>query len=176
MKRFVLLSAILILTIPILTSCIIIPQFKRFEIATDTVTSIEIYDLHQVDTLYGNFIETQTPVYESPQEENTDFLNDLAEIRFTDSIVIALVAMDPSFYYDDWTVRINYVDDSFQLVSSDGYGQTYDKSGEVIDTHHFGCDQKEWWAFIGKYVPESIFNHPHETNEPNVKNETIKNY
>lgn len=161
MKRI----ALFILTVIVmctLTSCIIIPVYENFEIDADTVASIAIYDLCQSDSLYGGFVETETPIYEIPTEKNTDFLNDLSKIRFSDHIVIVLAAIDPSFYYDVWTIRINYTDGSFELISSDGFGQTYDNNGEVIDSHHFGCDQEEWWTFIGKYVPEDIFNHPHE--------------
>ena len=145
-----------------MTSCIVIPLYKHFEIDSDTVASIEIYDLCEVDSVY-DFVETETPVYEIPTEEKTDFLNDLAQIRFSDAIIIVLAAIDPSFDYDEWTLRINYTDGSYELISSDGYGQTYDNKGESVEGHHFGCDQEEWIAFIGKYVPEDIFYH--HTNE-----------
>ncbi len=161
MKRIGLFILMLIIVTCTLTSCIIIPIYKNFEIDADTVASIEIYDLCEVDSLYGDFVNTETPVYEIPTENITDFLNDLATIRFSDAIVIVLAAIDPSLYYDVWTVRINYTDGSYELISSDGFGQAYDKDGEQTDSHHFGCDQEEWWAFIGKYVPEDIFDHTH---------------
>lgn len=145
-----------------MTSCIVIPLYEHFEIDADTVASIEIYDLCGVDSLYGGFVETETPVYKIPPEEKTDFLNDLAKIRFSDAIIIVLAAIDPSFYYDEWTVRINYTDGSYELISSDGYGETYDNNGERIDSHHFGCDQEEWRTFVGKYVPKDTFYHTHE--------------
>ena len=161
MKRIVLFILTVILVTSTLTSCIVIPMYKKFEIDANTVASIEIYDLCEADSLYGGFVKTETPVYEIPTEKNTDFLNDLAKIRFSDTIIIVLAAIDPSFYYDEWTVRINYTDGSYELISADGYGQTYANYGEVIDSHHFGCDQEEWLAFIGKYIPEDIFDHSH---------------
>ena len=142
-----------------LTSCIIIPVYKNFEIDANAVVSIEIYDLCQADSLYGEFVKTETPVYEIPAEKITDFLNDLSKIRFSDHIIIVLAAIDPSFCYDEWTIRINYTDGSYELISSDGCGETYANNGEVIDSHHFGCDQEEWRDFIGQYVPEDIFDH-----------------
>ena len=161
MKRIGLFILTVIIVACTMTSCIIIPIYENFEIDADTVASIEIYDLCEVDSLYGDFVKTETPVYEIPTEKNTDFLNDLAKIRFSDAIIIVLAAIDPSFYYDVWTIRINYTDGSYELISSDGFGQTYANNGEVIDSHHLGCDQKEWLAFIGKYVPKDIFDHPH---------------
>ncbi len=161
MKRIGLFMLTVIVTCT-LTSCIIIPVYENFEIDADTVASIEIYDLCQADSLYGEFVKTETPVYEIPAEKNTDFLNDLSEIRFSDHIIIVLAAIDPNFYYDEWTIRINYMDGSYELISSDGFGETYANNGEVIDSHHLGCDQEEWRVFIGKYVPEDIFDHPHE--------------
>lgn len=163
MKRIVLFMLTIILIASTLTSCVIIPIYENFELDSDTVSSIEIYDLCEVDSYYGEFAQTETPVYVIPAEQKADFLNDLAEIRFNDSIVIALVPMDPNFYYDAWTVRINYTDGSYELISSDGFGQTFDSNGKEIDSHHLRCDQDEWWEFIDKYVPDQIFNHSHRT-------------
>ena len=83
-----------------LPSCIMIPLRKNFEIDTATVSSIEIYDLYGVDTLYGEFVKTETPVYKIPEENHSDFLSDLSEIQFSDNIIITIAAIDPSFYYD----------------------------------------------------------------------------
>jgi hypothetical protein len=163
MKRVGLFILTVIIVMCAMTSCVIIPIYKNFEIDADTVASIEIYDLREADSLYSNFVKTESPVYEIPQEKKAAFLNDLAEIHFSDAIIIVLAAIDPSFYYDVWTIRINYTDGSYELISSDGYEEAYDSNGESVDIHHFGCDQEEWWAFIGKYVPEDIFNYTHET-------------
>lgn len=161
MKRIGLFILILAIVTSSMTSCIVIPRYEYFEIDADTVASIEIYDLCEADSIYGNFVETESPVYEIPTDKKTDFLNELAEIRFSDAIVIVLAAIDPSFNYDEWTVRINYTDGSYQLISSDGYGETFDANGELIDFHHFGCDQDEWWSFISEYLPKEIYEHPH---------------
>ena len=90
-----------------------------------------------------------------------DFLSDLSNIQFSDTIIIAIAAVDPSFYYDDWVTRINYTDGSFSLISCDGFGESYDANDQVTDRNHFGCDNDEWKQFIGKYVPYDIF----ENNE-----------
>lgn len=159
MKRFGLFALTIIFLMSVLSGCVYIPLFERFEIDPATVESIEIYDLRQCKSTFGgDFLETETPVYQIPAEQVDDFLADLADIQFTDAVVIIFPAvMDPSFYYDAWTVRINYTNGNYELISCDHFGQTFDKNGEKIDTHHWGCDSDKWWALIGKYVPKDIF-------------------
>ena len=157
MKRTVPLTVTLILVMISLVGCCIIPIYKHFEIDQQTVESIELYDL--CDDPYDPL--EKEPAYEIPQEQKAEFLQDLAKIKFTDVILIVLAAVDPSFYYDTWTVRINYTDGSFELISADGYGQVFDANGEQTDGHHFGCEQEEWDAFLVKYLPEELWNHSH---------------
>lgn len=156
MKRVVLLTISLMIILCTFTGCLAIPKYKNYEISKDTVSSIEIYDLRDADTLYSNFLKTVTPAYAISEEKVNDFLNDLSKIEFSDVVIITIAAVDPSFYYDVWTVRINYTDGSYELVSCDGFGETYDKNDEVTSWHHYGCDQDEWNVLIKKYVPQSI--------------------
>lgn len=144
-----------------LTSCILIPIQKHYDIDPETVSSIEIYDLRGVDTYYSFFLESETPVYSIEEDQMADFLSDLSNIQFSDTIIITIAAVDPSFFYDDWVTRINYTDGSFSLISCDGFGESYDANDQVTDRNHFGCDNDEWKQFIGKYVPYDIF----ENNE-----------
>ena len=161
MKRIALLTVTLVLTMLTLTSCIIIPIYKTYEIDEETVSSIQIYDL--CTETEGFFLDESEPVYEIPKDKTADFLNDLSDIQFSDAISIVIAAIDPSFSFDTWTVRINYTDGSYELISCDGYGQIYNKDGEITDTHHYGCDQDECDEFIAKYLPEDIYNHSHNT-------------
>ena len=156
MKRLGLFCIITVLLLCTLTSCIMIPTYKHYKISADTVSSIAVYDLRQSESHYSDFLETESPVYELPEEKIADFLGDLSEIRFSDTIIITIAAVDPSFVYDDWTVRVNYTDGSYELISCDGYGEVYDKNGEKTDSHHFGCEQEVWSALIEKYLPQEI--------------------
>lgn len=162
MKRIALLMAAVILMLS-LTGCIIIPRYKYFEIDGSTVSSIQIYDLCEYDGLGSDFLDSETAAHVIPKDENEAFLKDLARIRFSDALVIVLAAVDPSFYYDTWTVRINYTDGSYELISCDGYGEIFDEKGTRTDSHHYGCDNDEWRIFMGKYLPEDVFDHEHET-------------
>lgn len=163
MKRIVLFLISIILVMSCLSGCIIIPRYRHFEIDATTVLSIQIYDLCESESYYDQFIKTETPVYEIPQEQTANFVADLNSITFTDYLIIVLAAIDPSFNYGKWTVRINYSDGTYELISSGGYGETYDSNNERVSGHHWSCDDVEWEAFIGQYVPEEIFNHHPKT-------------
>ena len=163
MKRIVLFLISIILVMSCLSGCIIIPRYRHFEIDATTVLSIQIYDLCESESYYDQFIKTETPVYEIPQEQTANFVADLNSITFTDHLIIVLAAIDPSFSYGVWTVRINYTDGSYELISCRGYGETYDSNNERVSGHHWSCDDVEWEAFIGQYVPEEIFNHHPKT-------------
>ncbi len=157
-KRFLSLFTILIISSAALTGCIVIPQYKYYDISSDEVESVQIYDLRTSETYYGDFIEKDNPVYTLPEDIIDDFLTKLSEIRFKDSIIITIAAVDPSFTYDEWIARINYTDGSYDLISCDGYGQSYNENNEVTDTNHYGCDNEKWKEFITGYLPEEFIN------------------
>ena len=163
MKRIASLTISIILIMCCLSSCIIIPRYRHFEIDSNTISSIEIYDLCENEDYSSLFLKTETPVYEIPKEQTANFVADLNSIEFSDYIIIVLAAIDPSFNYGKWTVRINYSDGTYELISSGGYGETYDSNNERVSGHHWSCDDVEWEAFIGQYVPEEIFNHHQKT-------------
>ena len=172
MKKLALFLISLVLLVPILSGCIIIPRYTNFEIDAATVESIEIYDLYRDTEIikedgYSPYQRIPQPyettsVYTLPEEEKADFLSDLAKIRFNDYIIIVLAAIDPGFNYARWTVRINYTDGSYEFLSCYGYGETFNKDVERIDSHHNGCDENEWFAFIEKYTPADIFSQTYE--------------
>lgn len=156
-KHMILISVISFTLLISLTSCIIIPRHKYYDIDFEKVSSIEIYDLRSSETHYSDFIKSETPVYTIEEDKMADFLSDLSNIRFSDTIIITIAAIDPSFCYDDWVVRINYNDGSYFLISCDGYGENYDENDKVTGTNHFSCEDDEWKEFIARYVPEDIF-------------------
>lgn len=158
-RKITVFLLLLVFTSVSLSGCIIIPISRYYDdIDTESVTSVDFYDLNGVQNQSSYFFEEVEPVYTMQNEGIEDFWDDLADIRFKDAIVIVLAAVDPSFYYDRWVVRINYKDGTFMLISCDGYGEIYSKDGKVIDSNHFGCDNDEWHSFVEKYVPKEIFN------------------
>ena len=162
-KRFVLLMVVTFLLVSTLSGCII-PIFKRFDIAPRTVSSIQIYDLRQSESRFSDeFLQTETPVYEISKVNHLVFFNDLSKIRFYNLMVI-MAASKPKTVYGDWTVRINYTNGSYQLLSCERWGQTFNSNGDEQSYHFFTCKEEKWLALISKYVPEKIFNNSQESN------------
>ena len=142
-----------------LSGCFEIPFYKYYEIDPQTVSSIQVYELWDVYTENAYFLKTEEPVYTLPASQNSACLGNLAKLRFRDSILIMLIpaAVDPNFSFGQWTLRVNYTDGSFLLLS-DMYGERFDANGEHVRENIYSCDdQEEWYAFIAQYVPEDIF-------------------
>lgn len=154
--RYILAAVMPLVLICLFCSCIIIPINKYYDdFDTQEIASVEFFDLRQSRTS----IDNATPAYTLPEEQTEEFFEDLAKIRFRDYIIIVLAAIDPSFYFGDWVVRINYTDGSFDLLSNGGYNESYDMNGELSDANHFSCDDEEWYAFIYKYIPQAIIDY-----------------
>ena len=151
---FILLFAIMLSA----SGCIIIPRhmyYDDFEVGD--VESVQVYDLRYAESTYRSyFLENEEPVYTIPKNHTESFFNDLAEIRFTDYIIIVLAAIDPSFHYGYWTVRINFTDGGYMLISDGSYGETFNAEGECIDSNHYGCETEEWETLIFTYLPREL--------------------
>jgi hypothetical protein len=146
---FVLLTFVLIVS---LSGCIIIPLTKYYDIAAEEVMSVQFYDLRNQDSAhYSGFDTILEPVYTIPEEDTEDFLDDFSKLKFSDSIIIVLAAIDPSFYYGDWVVRINFSNGQYTFYSCGGYGETFDAEGNCISSTHFSCDDEELKNLVGKY-------------------------
>ena len=94
MKRtkYILAALMPLLLICIFCGCVIIPISKHYDgFDSESVASVEFYDLRQPQTSYSGFLDTATPAYTLPEEQKEAFLADLAEIKFTDYIIIVIV-------------------------------------------------------------------------------------
>lgn len=155
-KKTVLVSAFILVMLFSLTSCIIIPLKKHYDFELDEVSSIDIYNLRENRMDRSNFLETEVPMYTIGEDQKADFLSDFGDIQFNDSIIIVLAAIDPSFSYGEWVVRINFVDGSYSLFSCAGYGETFDANDKWKESTHYSCDLEDLVELICKYVPKDI--------------------
>ena len=157
MKKSTIFSLMLIITVLCvsLTGCVTFRDHID-NIDDENVSSIEIYDLRESQFSESGFYENVDSVYTLDETIHSDFLDDLAKIQFSDTLIL-FAASDPSFYYGDWVVRINFTDGSYRFVSCGGYGETFDKDGNGIDSDHYGCDDEVWEHLIASYIPEEIF-------------------
>lgn len=74
-----------------------------------------------------------------------------SKLEFDSAIVIVLAAVDPSFYYGEWVVKIQFTDQSYTFYSCGGFGETFDADGNRIDLTHFSCDREQLEELIKKY-------------------------
>lgn len=149
-KLFALAAVVLSLAV-CLSGCIIIPLHKYYDISPEAVAAVQFYDLRDCESTYMGFHETLDPVYSLPEEDIPVFLEDFSKLEFRDSIVIVLAAVDPSFYYGEWVVRVDFTDRSYAFYSCGGFGETFDADGNAIDSTHFSCDRDQLVELIKKY-------------------------
>ena len=150
-KPFLLVLMIFVLIVS-LSGCIIIPLTKHYDIPAEEVASVQFYDLRKPESShYSGFDAILEPTFTIPEENKEDFLDDFSKLKFSDSIVIVLAAIDPSFYYGDWVVRINFTNGQYTFYSCGGYGETFDAEGKSISSTHFSCDNEELENLVGKY-------------------------
>ncbi len=118
----------------------------------DDVVSIEFYDLRNSESSYT--IDGLEPFFTVPAAEQAAFLSDLRELHFADTVVF-LIAMDPSFSFDDYVVRIELSDGSYKLMSSGGYNRDVAADGTITENHFF-CADGDWndllFAYCGSYA------------------------
>lgn len=150
-RSFLLILMALTLIVS-LSGCIIIPLSKHYEFYAEEVASVQFYDLrNQESSVHPGFDTAIDPVYTIPDEEKEAFLNDFSELRFSETVIIILAAMDPSFRYGEWVVRINFSNGQYTFYSSGGYGETLDADGKHISSTRFSCDDEDLETLIGKY-------------------------
>ncbi len=157
MRKLTMLALILVLVIN-LTGCIVIPLKSRYyDYDPETIETVEIYDLRSKYMTDSSFLETDLPVYTVPEEQQVEFVTDIGKIEFKMYILIILAAVDPSFHYGDWAVRLNRVDGSYVLLSDGGYAEIYDENGERTEYRNYDdTDWEQWNTLIEAYVPQEI--------------------
>ena len=150
-KRILLTITAVLLAIS-LSGCIIIPMTKYYNLPIEEVASVQFYDLrNHADWQMPGFDDKCEPVYTLPEEDIEAFLKDFSKVKFSDTIVIMLASVDPSFSYGNWVVRINFTNGQYTFYSCGGFGETMDASGNTISTTHFYCKEEMLIQLIGKY-------------------------
>lgn len=150
-KPCLLIPMIFVLIVS-LSGCIIIPLTKHYDIPAEEVESVQFYDLRNPElSHYSGFDTSIEPIFTVPEENKEEFLDDFSKLKFSDYIIIVLAAIDPSFYYGDWVVRVNFTNDQYTFYSCGGYGETFDSEGKCISYTHFSCDNEELENLVGEY-------------------------
>ena len=155
-KRLVLGIMVLVLSLS-LCGCLIIPISQHYDIPIEDVVSIQFYDLRGEDAShYHGFHNSCEPVFTLAEEDKAAFLEDFSALEFTDTILIVLAAVDPSFEYGDWVVRFNFTNGRYGFCSYAGFGETFEADGSRISSTHLSCEKEELEALIRKYYQDAF--------------------
>lgn len=148
----ILLCALALVLLAALSGCVVIPLAEYYDIPETDVDSVQFYDLRKEETVESrNFHIRYEPAYDLPYRDLEAFLYDFSKLKFSRTLVIVPASVDPSFSYGKLVVRINFVDGSYRLYSSAGYGQTFSEKNICTSTNHYSCDEEDLEALINKY-------------------------
>ena len=162
LRRFCARSVALCLTMVLLvglTGCIAIPVREKIELryGVSEIASIEIYnlgdgayDIYELEELMDqNFI----PVAILETEQYADFVDEVQELAFTDTLVIALASVSTDYSFIGYIAKITYANGEYEILNY--RCQVYHNSkGNYPDS--YGCDEGDWNRFIETYLPTDI--------------------
>jgi len=159
LQRFCARSVALCLTLVLLvglTGCMVIPIRQKIELRYDVseITAIEIYnlgdgayDVYQLEELMEqNFI----PVATLETEQYSGFAEEIKELDFSDTLVIALASVSTDYSFIGYIVKITYTNGEYEILNH--RCQTYhNDKGNYPDS--YGCDEGDWNRLIEAYLP-----------------------
>ena len=139
-----------------LTGCMIIPIRQKIELRYDVseITAIEIhnlgdeaYDIYQLEELMEqNFI----PIATLESEQYSGFAEEIKELDFSDTLVIAPASVSTDYSFIGYIVKITYANGEYEILNH--RCQTYhNDKGNYPDS--YGCDEGDWNRLIEAYLP-----------------------
>jgi len=149
MKKTFVIPVLLALSL-LLSGCMTYHQVDYID--PENVVSISFYDLRDIHA-YSGFHTKYETVFTLDPARNSEFIYELSSLQFSQ---LYIPGMDPSFKFSDWTVRIDFYDGSFMLLSDGGYLQTLDAQDETLDQEHTNIDSELWLDFVSSYLPAEL--------------------
>ena len=159
LRRFCARSVALCLMMVLLvglTGCMIIPIRQKIELRYDVseIAAIEIfnlgdgaYDVYQLEELMEqNFI----PVATLESEQYSGFAEEIKELDFSDTLVIAPASVSTDYSFIGYIVKITYANGEYEILNHRCQAYHNDK-GNYPDS--YGCDEGEWNRLIETYLP-----------------------
>ena len=140
-----------------LTGCWSMPKEMYYsDFDREQIVSIDVYDCSE-EVNHHQPVNTRTlldrnPLFSLDDSQIDPFLQDLSEIRFYDEGGLLIGAVDPSFNFGKWVVKIGFTDGSYWYLSDRSYcaKENSDGSGSA---QHLHPDSEEWEALIKQYMP-----------------------
>lgn len=152
----------MVLLICQMTGCIMIPSYEKIALRYDVseIVSVELYDLRE-NGYHGmssaeNISQMEqdlTPIGILESEQYDVFVSELESITFSDVFVIVLAAMDPAYSYHGYTVKIDYQNGEYDILSPTGQLYYYG-DGKGFRERSYSCDEDVWNDFIESYFTE----------------------
>ncbi len=150
MKKY--FSLFLALAILSMSGCIIRSQYYFLDLETDNIQSIQFYDLTAANGRSSKEALAAELFYTLAPEQHEEFLAELKQIEFSNTIILFPAAIDPSFEYGDYVVRFTFADGSYKLLSCRGYSETFSADHKQLFDDYYGCDDDEWTALIAAFA------------------------
>ena len=138
-----------------LSGCMVIPMRQKIELRYDVseITAIEIhnlgdeaYDIYQLEELMEqNFI----PVATLESEQYSGFAEEIKELDFSDTLVIAPASVSTDYSFIGYIVKITYANGEYEILNHRCQAYCND------DGHYpnaFSCDEGEWDRWIEGYL------------------------
>ena len=151
MLRKAMIVILMIAILCSLTGCIpvIIDEYYEIYQETDQIKSIALYQRNDSPNAETNELN-ETPLAEIAPEDFSEFVAELEGIYSSTGFLITIAAQDPSFYFDKYVIRIDYLNGYQEFISDGGYQEVM-YSDETVDVSHYSFDDDQWDAFILKY-------------------------
>ena len=148
-KTAVVLLVILLLCS--LTGCIPVITDEYYEIyqEIDQIHSIALFELNDEEDAQINELK-ETPLVEIAEEDFASLVADLEGMYSKTGFYITIAAQDPSFYFDKYVIRIDYMNGDQEFVSSGGYQEIIVAEGNSKG-YHYDFDNEQWDDFLLKY-------------------------
>ena len=146
MRRIMIVIFAFILAM-ICTGCFVITLDEYYEIHQDVtqIQSISIHSCSDGETL------SDDPIIILEDEQFQPFIEDIEALPFRDKFLLILAAVDPSFQYGDYVIRIVYQDTSIELISNFGF-QLYQGADGSYHAPHYEINHELWLEFLEKYI------------------------
>lgn len=138
-----------------LTGCMVIPMRQKIEFRYDVseITAIEMYNLgdeaYEIQKLEELMNQNFIPVVVLEAEQYSDFVDEVKELEFTDTLVIAPASVSTDYSFIGYIVKITYANGEYEILNH--RCQTYCND----DGHYpnaFSCDEGEWDRWIEGYL------------------------
>lgn len=138
------------------SGCLHITIDEGYELKQD-ISQIKVIDLfYNSDENFNQTFESPLATLEASRFEA--FVNDLETLPFVSKMTLVLfpVAVDPSDGFGQYTIRIEYQDGSYEMISDFGY-QVYRSSDDAhISSDNYEIDDETWYDFLEKYFGQAV--------------------